>query len=46
MGTIQSEANLDAKKIVIKIFLFIALSVLLIINAYQQGYEGVILYLN
>lgn len=46
MGTIQSEANLDTKKIIIKIFLFIALSVLLIVNAYQQGYEGVILYLN
>lgn len=46
LGTIQSEATLDMKKIVIKIGLFLALAVLLIVNAYQQKYEGIMLYLN
>lgn len=46
VGTVQAEANTDIKKILTKILLFIALSILLLVNAYQQQYEGVILYLN
>lgn len=45
-STIVAESNLAMNKIVIKIILFLSLSVLLVINADMQKYTGIMLYLN
>lgn len=45
-GRIESEMQTDMQKVVIKLLLFIALGVLLIINAQQQNFKGFIQYAN
>ena len=45
-GIITTAANEETKKIVLKLILYIALAVLIIINAYDQKYEGIILAAN
>lgn len=46
MKSQQSIKTLDTNKVVIKMVLLIALSVLIIINAQNEGYKGWLLYLN
>lgn len=46
MKSQQSIKTLDTNKVVIKMILLIALSVLIIINAQNEGYTGWLLYLN
>lgn len=45
-GRVESEMQTDMQKVVIKLLLFIALGVLLIINAQQQNFTGFIQYAN
>lgn len=45
-STVVAESNLATNKIVLKIILFLALAVLLVINADMQKYTGAMLYLN
>lgn len=45
-SVVDSEAGLSTKKIITKIVLYFAISVLLIVNAYSSKYTGLILYLN
>lgn len=45
-GRVESEMQTDMQKVVIKFLLFIALGVLLIINAQQQNFTGFIQYAN
>lgn len=42
----DAESQAGFKKVLIKLILFLLLGVLLILNAYQEQYEGIVLYLH
>ena len=46
ISKVDAERQKPLNKVILKIVLFILLATLLVINVKQQGYTGVVLYLN